>query len=209
MTDQLNPSHLKPISGQTCPTCGFQNRLGVLLCEKCGTNLKTGRFEAAGTREFDRPRSDERETVVTEHPARSAGPVGGITAAMIDAVMTAGSQVFSTRMLLRLEIEGSSTPVVFQPKAETSLGRRDPATGTMPDVDLTAYAGYRMGVSRKHAIIRHRGEQLEIYDLGSSNGTHLNGQRLVPHQAYVVRDGDTILLGKMSIRALFQIDDRA
>jgi pSer/pThr/pTyr-binding forkhead associated (FHA) protein len=111
-------------------------------------------------------------------------------------------------MVLRLEIEGAPTPILLHPKYETSLGRRDPATGTMPDVDLSAYAGYRLGVSRKHAIIRLKNERLEIYDLGSSNGTSVNGTRLNAHQPQVLRDGDELLLGKMMVRVLFQVRSR-
>jgi pSer/pThr/pTyr-binding forkhead associated (FHA) protein len=109
---------------------------------------------------------------------------------------------------LRLEIEAAPAPILIYPKAETSLGRRDPATGTMPDVDLTTYAGYRMGVSRRHAVIRLNNKRLEIYDLGSSNGTSVNGVRLAPHQPYPLRDGDEISLGKMAMRAIFQVGGR-
>lgn len=237
------PDHKSSSGSQTCPTCGFINRAGVLLCENCGTNLLTGKAGNSGTKQFQKPASSVPEevsppqkyapvpetgmlgdphkaddnassTVVNISPPPRPGeaeaprkPVD-ITAYMVEAVMTAGSDVFSDQTLLRLEIEGSTTPVVIEPKSETTLGRRDPATGTMPDVDLTTYAGYRMGVSRKHAIIRRRAGQLDMYDLGSSNGTHINDKRLIPHQPVILRDGDVILLGKMTIRVLFQLNRR-
>ncbi|HVU12707.1 MAG TPA: FHA domain-containing protein, partial [Phototrophicaceae bacterium] len=100
------------------------------------------------------------------------------------------------------------TPLLITPKAETTLGRRDPTTGTQPDVDLSAYAGYRLGVSRNHAVIRLKNRLLEIFDLGSSNGTSVNGVRLAPHQPHVLRDGDEIMLGKMMIRVLFQTKNK-
>jgi pSer/pThr/pTyr-binding forkhead associated (FHA) protein len=78
----------------------------------------------------------------------------------------------------------------------------------MPDVDLSAYAGCRLGVSRKHAIIRFQNEKLDIYDLGSSNGTTVNGARLTPHEPHTLRDGDEILLGKMMVKVLFQAKRR-
>lgn len=111
-------------------------------------------------------------------------------------------------MVLRLDIEGAPNAVLVYPKRETTIGRRDPSTGTMPDVDLTAYAGYRLGVSRKHAVIRLQNKRLEIYDLGSSNGTTLNGVRLAAHQPHLLRDGDEIALGKMVIRVIFQSNRR-
>lgn len=135
-------------------------------------------------------------------------PGDGDSNVITAAVKTAGSDVFSETMMLRLEIEGYPTPILIYPKAETTLGRRDPSTGTMPDVDLTTYAGYRLGVSRKHAVIQLKQKRIEIYDLGSSNGTHINGVRLDPHKPAVIRDGDEIILGKMVMRALFQSSDR-
>lgn len=128
-----------------------------------------------------------------------------VTEAQKKAVLSAGTEHFTESMVLKLEIEGYPTPLVITPKNEITLGRRDPATGTMPDIDLTAYSGYRLGVSRTHAIIRMKGDLLELLDLGSSNGTQLNGTRLTPHHPQIIRDGDLITLGKMVIRALFQL----
>ena len=67
-----------------------------------------------------------------------------------------------------------------------------PATGTLPDVDLTPFAGYRMGVSRRHSQIRYNdgGVPLKSFDLGSSNGTFINGERLEAHYPYRIRHGD-------------------
>jgi pSer/pThr/pTyr-binding forkhead associated (FHA) protein len=121
-----------------------------------------------------------------------------------------GIVVFAQGTLLRLDIEGSSDPVIFKPKTETIFGRRDPATGALPDVDLAPFAGYRMGVSRRHAAIRISDDQtLGVWDLGSSNGTFLNGQRLNAHRPYNLRDGDELRLGQMIIRVYFQPPKKA
>lgn len=207
------PSHVK------CPNCGKNNRVGVLICEFCGSSL-LGESSGLGTKKFgqnakptagtaietDAPpaeRKEPAETAFGMHP-----PTESDTNVIAAAVKSAGSDVFSETMMLRLEIEGYPTPILIYPKAETTLGRRDPSTGTMPDVDLTTYAGYRLGVSRKHAVIQLKQKRIEIYDLGSSNGTHINGVRLDPHKPAVIRDGDEIILGKMVMRALFQNSDR-
>lgn len=196
----LHTSNLSPVatsaSGQKCPTCGFYNRVGVLVCENCGTNLLSGESTVPGTRQFagqEKAKADPDLKLSTEE---------------VKALKTAGTDVFEDSMVLRLEIDGAPAPILVYPKAETSLGRRDPATGTMPDVDLTTYAGYRMGVSRRHAVIRLNNRRLEIYDLGSSNGTAVNGVRLAPHQPYPLRDGDEISLGKMTMRAIFHVGGR-
>ena len=189
-------------AGQTCPKCGHLNRAGILVCEKCGT-LLIGDEHAGGTKRF------EGEKNAAEGAAGGAQPaIMETTELFTSAITSAGSSQFTENMVLRLEIEGAPTPIMVHPKFETSLGRRDPATGTMPDVDLSAYAGYRLGVSRKHAIIRLKNNQLELYDLGSSNGTSINGTRLNPHQSQVLRNGDEVMLGKMMLRVLFQVRNR-
>lgn len=194
-TSSLSPTP-SAAGGQKCPTCGFMNRAGILVCENCGTNLLSGERGGVGTRQLG------------ERNNAASGEASSLTSEELQAVQSAGTNVFDDSMVLRLEISGAQSPLLIYPKAETSLGRRDPATGTMPDVDLTTYAGYRMGVSRRHAIIRLNNKRLEIYDLGSSNGTAVNGVRLAPHQPYPLRDGDEISLGKMSLRAIFQSGTR-
>jgi predicted component of type VI protein secretion system len=48
-------------------------------------------------------------------------------------------------------------------------------------------------VSRRHAAIRSAGGSLAIEDLGSTNGTFVNGERITV--ATVLRDGDSVRLG--------------
>ncbi len=182
-------------SMQICPTCSHRNRFGVLLCENCGTNLATGQQAAIGTRDLRDPEPTEAEA--------DAGTKLDTTEEK--AVRSAGSARFEGAMTLRIEVEGGATPIILKPKNhDMILGRRDPTTGAAPEVDLTPYAGYRMGVSRKHASLRLQENQLNLWDLGSSNGTFINGTRLSPHRPYPIRDGDEIRLGQMVLRLFFQ-----
>jgi hypothetical protein len=180
---------------QICPTCGHRNRPGVLICDNCGTNLMTGSKTAVGTRDLVKEQEEQKK----ESPS---DPL--LDTAQVRAIESAGGATFTEDMVLRVEIEGGTTPMMVYPKNEIIMGRRDPNTGGMPDVDLTSYAGYRMGVSRRHAAIRLQEKQLNLSDLGSSNGTFLNGTRLNAHRPYQVRDGDEIRLGQMVLRVYFQ-----
>jgi len=174
---------------QKCPNCGQQNRPGVIFCENCGASL-IGKLPLS-TRTLDS--TDTEQAAI------------GVDASIVTDVTVQGSATFEQGMVLRLEIEGSPDPIRFAPKPETIFGRRDPATGDKPDIDLTPFAGYRMGVSRRHAAIRPGDENgLDLWDLGSSNGTFLNGQRLSAHRPYRLRDGDEIRLGQMVIRIHFE-----
>ena len=58
-------------------------------------------------------------------------------------------------------------------------------------------------VSRRHAILERRGEQFVIRDNRSSNGTLVNGDRVVSEQP--LRDGDLIAIG--SARLLFAAEN--
>lgn len=186
-----------PTNQQKCGTCGHLNRVGVLICENCGTSLISAAATILGTQKLTK---DQVEAAVS--------PDTKLKTAEVNALLAAGADFFDDTMLLRLEIDGSPTPILVYPKAETSLGRRDPAGGTMPEVDLTSYAAYRLGVSRRHALLRQSDHHLQLVDLGSSNGTTVNGVRLAPHQPRTLRDGDEVMLGKMSLRVIFQKNAR-
>jgi hypothetical protein len=176
-----------------CSTCGHVNRAGVLICENCGTALiAASAATILGTQKLDKASTE------------AAAAEAKISTNEMRSLVSSGPEQFDETMILRLEIEGANTPILVYPHDETSLGRRDPAGGTIPDVDLTSYAAYRMGVSRRHALLKLKEARLHLVDLGSSNGTMLNGVRLAPHQPRPIRDGDTITLGKMNLRAVFQ-----
>ncbi len=179
---------------QQCSNCGHRNRAGIVFCENCGASL-IGKMPV-DTKSLDN--EEENQTELAEATRRSEGE------------KPQGASTFPAGSYLRLELEGSPEPVLFQPKPETIFGRRDPATGAMPDIDLTPFAGYRMGVSRRHAAIRFGDERsLDLWDLGSSNGTFLNGQRLSAHRPYRLHDGDELRLGQMVIRLFFQVAEGA
>jgi hypothetical protein len=66
---------------------------------------------------------------------------------------------------------------------------RDPASG----LRLTHET-----VSRVHAELRHQGGMWVLRDLGSTNGTTVNGRRVIG--AAVVREGDQVAFGQVSFR---------
>jgi DNA-binding winged helix-turn-helix (wHTH) protein len=53
---------------------------------------------------------------------------------------------------------------------------------------------YNLLVSKQHCRIAWTEEGLQVEDLGSKNGTELNGQRLNPHEPAVVSPGDRLTL---------------
>jgi hypothetical protein len=82
-------------------------------------------------------------------------------------------------------------------KSETTLiGRRNRGQGVEPDIDLGIHPGDR-GVSTQHAVLRIRDSGPTITDLGSTNGTSLNGsdELLRNGEETPLADGDRIHVG--------------
>lgn len=62
----------------------------------------------------------------------------------------------------------------------------------------TDYVEDTVGISRLHFEIKRTNEQYSLKDLGSKNGTKLNGEPLVPYKVYTLQDEDTIKAGKLT-----------
>jgi pSer/pThr/pTyr-binding forkhead associated (FHA) protein len=80
---------------------------------------------------------------------------------------------------------------------EVVIGRLDASHAVFPDVDLSNEQGAEKGVSRRHARISRRDDQVFIEDLNSLNGTFLNSTRLVPDLPYPLKNSDQVQLGKL------------
>jgi pSer/pThr/pTyr-binding forkhead associated (FHA) protein len=89
-------------------------------------------------------------------------------------------------------------------REEVILGRSDPVDQIEPDVDLSFYGGFEQGVSRRHAIITVDANGYVLEDLGSTNGTVVNREKLSPGMPVNLVEGDVIHLGKM--KAVFHAD---
>jgi hypothetical protein len=70
----------------------------------------------------------------------------------------------------------------------------DSILGRAADTDIRVEAP---DVSRHHLRVARRGSNVEITDLGSTNGTRVNGERL--HKV-TLRNGDEILVGMQALR---------
>lgn len=93
--------------------------------------------------------------------------------------------------------------IPLQGKTEFTLGRVNEGQPIIPDIDLSAYNAYDNGVSRLHATI-HIEPQVTVTDLGSINGTRINGNKTQPHTPAVLHDGDTLALGRLKLRVIIR-----
>jgi pSer/pThr/pTyr-binding forkhead associated (FHA) protein len=85
-----------------------------------------------------------------------------------------------------------------------TFGRSTKGQTIIPDIDLNPYNAYESGVSRLHANINITGQEVTIQDLGSANGTRLNGKRLNPHSEYPLNHGDILIFGQFKIQVLIK-----
>jgi pSer/pThr/pTyr-binding forkhead associated (FHA) protein len=102
-------------------------------------------------------------------------------------------------LAIRLKIGESSREVEAVLNKAIHMGRLDPASDVFPEVDLTNDNGLEKGVSRRHARILKREGTVIVEDLGSINGTFINGKRLAPYLPEVLHHGDQLQLGKLLI----------
>ena len=79
--------------------------------------------------------------------------------------------------------------------AETSIGRRDPVTGILPEIDLTP-ADTQRSISRRHAkIFRRAGKYYIREEVGTMNGTFVNGERVETGLPVEFKHGDEVRFG--------------
>jgi pSer/pThr/pTyr-binding forkhead associated (FHA) protein len=82
--------------------------------------------------------------------------------------------------------DGSETMLLSLDREVTHIGR-----GFTADVRLEEHR-----VSRRHAILVQRGARVRLLDDRSSNGTFVNGRRIIESE---LRDGDVVLIGPVAL----------
>jgi hypothetical protein len=85
------------------------------------------------------------------------------------------------------------------------IGRRDWESNEQADIDLAPYSGRERGVSRQHAALHRSSHVVSLVDLNSSNGTYINGTKLLAYQPRLLREGDQICFGNMCFRITFDV----
>lgn len=103
----------------------------------------------------------------------------------------------------RLVDVATGTAFFFSNGDETTIGRADPVTGILPDVDLTPVDTNR-SVSRRHAKIIKTGNDYHVLEeVGTVNGTYVNDQRIPTGVPVTLHDGDLVKIGLISLKAVF------
>jgi hypothetical protein len=132
------------------------------------------------------------EIHIVEDSTFKAGTFG-ITAQYVESATPepeAGPQTQLIQMSLDADAElvqiGKTTKTWPLSKEAVVIGRMEGCDVILPDA----------GVSRRHAEIRREGDEWVVIDLGSTNGTEINGKRVNRHR---LTPGDRLVLGETTL----------
>ncbi len=164
-----------------CNNCLHKNPPGAIFCAECGAQLTAGEIATQSIR------TDK----VAVHARQGAPPIS-IPKALVDNAW--GS--------LHLMDSGQILPLTD--RNEYTLGRLSEGQPVVPDLDLSAHQAYAAGVSRLHALLKRDGKRVVIMDLGSANGTYVNGKRLTSNTERLLNHGDVVALGKFKFQVLIR-----
>ena len=167
---------------QVCTNCQSKQFDGTIFCADCGASLAP---------------VSRRETTMS---LGKRGPIGDLAPPPISVPAPAPA---AGGPKITLQIMNSGRRINLDIGDDLLIGRKDNARGIFPDVDLGLDGGYDAGVSRRHAILAHKQNDYTVEDLGSSNGTFLNGRRLAPQTPTTIEHSDELKCGTLLIRVEF------
>ena len=140
------------------------------------------------------------EELLLERGAAVPVPVEVTGAGQTDHIDEAGAGAAATATLGPRFVH-PDTGVVFalEPGSTSLVGRRDPITGVRPTVDLTPIDPER-SCSRQHArIFPQAGGYNLVEDIGTTNGTYLNEDRLSTGIPVPISAGDRVRFGLVTL----------
>jgi diguanylate cyclase (GGDEF)-like protein len=85
----------------------------------------------------------------------------------------------------------------LSPGSRAEIGRSHSVEISLPEV---------LSISRQHALLEYRGRNVTVSDLGSTNGTYVNGDQIAPRSAAVLRSGDRFQVAGVHFKFLHERD---
>jgi hypothetical protein len=166
--------------GKFCPVCKLKNDVSATTCSFCGASLENLHTGEATTKHMD----TETRVLVGSQGEESANkgivpPQKGVAIYLQDGTL----------------IETKEEPEFF-------LGRKfEDSQAAL--VDLIPFGAFQMGVSRRHAQIRRTEHGYELIDLDSTNGTFMDGKRLISNQPYPLPNFSPLSLGRLNLLVIY------
>ena len=108
----------------------------------------------------------------------------------------------SYRLTLTPKDNGPSMTTLV--KGAVLVGRSDHDSSYVPDLDLKPLGAWNAGVSRRHLVMNPFDETtFFVKDLGSANGTRVNGGLLKVGMVYSLHSGDLLTVGTLHLTITF------
>jgi pSer/pThr/pTyr-binding forkhead associated (FHA) protein len=171
-----------------CQECGKEAQPGEVICSSCGGALTDAELDLPEVAAYPvSPPAEAGEEPLageTETPTAPRMPLAPPMPESLSAGQPQGPH-------LEVTVGSLSGSYELNPSI-TTVGRADPTVGYRPDVDLSM----DQAVSRRHAEIRRGSAGYVIFDLGSTNGTIVNGRQIPRQQEVPLADGDEIRVGE-------------
>ena len=167
----------------SCPSCNNKELSGALFCSNCGAQL---------IQSVEENRFNDQSVSVEDFSDPVVPPVPAYLENLPDCKVAL--LIIDEDEIIHIEGDG-----------EFAIGRSTQGQTILPDVDISIFQAYESGVSRLHANIDIGDSQVTIKDLGSANGTRLNGRRLDPHKELPLKNGDILTLGRLKIQVLLKV----
>ncbi len=165
-----------------CSNCQHPNMAGALFCSECGAALSSA--DPLSTQQIETGRMHDLLKQKVVAPPKPP--------------------VITMNDWATLHLLDTGQMLALSDRTEFTLGRISEGQPIMPDIDLSPYQAYARGVSRLHAVLKRESSRVFLMDLGSSNGTYVNGKRLAPNVDHAISNGDVVALGKLKIQILLK-----
>jgi len=166
-----------------CPDCHHNEMVGAFFCSQCGAQLLHLNGPASIT---------ITEPIETNEKPDQAKKL------KVDQVFD--EDLSSADALYTLILLNNEENIPINTSDEITLGRINEGQPILPDIDLSPYNAYELGVSRIHVSLKIIDNQVMATDLGSANGTRLNGQEISSHTQFSIQNGDYLTIGKLKIQ---------
>lgn len=188
---------------EACPDCGAERHESARFCEICRYNFETRVSGTGGTGSSTPAGTNGTPRLGTSPPAGSSAPAGTNSAGSTDApVMPAVPGRWEVVVNVDPSLDTDPDPATPCPTeepervfpldfAENLIGRRSDRKDIHPEIPVND-----PGVSHRHAkLLRQPDGSFLLLDVGSTNGTQLNGVDVLPGVRTPLTEGDQIVVG--------------
>jgi hypothetical protein len=174
-----------------CPNCLNKEMTGAVFCSECGAQLF---FETDGL----------ATDIMSPLPKISSADLQSPRPGDKASAFSGNGDNLPEDCDLGFSPLASGEFIPVCGRAEVTLGRVSEGQAVVPDIDLTPYRAYESGVSRMHVSIRFEGEEVVLTDLGSANGTRVNGKQVPANESCPLKHGDILTLGKFKLKVILR-----